>query len=323
MNQQASTPLRTSPQEAARLMKLATYASISVAVTLIAAKLLAWGTSGSVSLLATLIDSTLDAFASMINLLAVRHALSPADKEHRFGHGKAEALAGLGQAAFIAGSAGFLLLESGRRMFNPEPLQSYTVGMWVMAFSIVLTLFLLRFQKHVIAKTDSTAIKADSLHYRTDIMVNASVIIALWLSVQGWAGFDALFAISIAFYILWSAWGIVQQAFDHLMDRELPDEDRNKIKAIANSHRDVRGLHDLRSRRSGTSTFIQLHLELDDEITLLEAHHISDEVEFAIQEAYPGAEVIIHIDPVSVVAGEPTPNFLDDEERPTSDNQSS
>jgi len=323
MNQQASTPLRTSPQEAARLMKLATYASITVAVTLIAAKLLAWGTSGSVSLLATLIDSTLDAFASMINLLAVRHALSPADKEHRFGHGKAEALAGLGQAAFIAGSAGFLLLESGRRMFNPEPLQSYTVGMWVMAFSIVLTLFLLRFQKHVIAKTDSTAIKADSLHYRTDIMVNASVIIALWLSVQGWAGFDALFAIGIAFYILWSAWGIVQQAFDHLMDRELPDEDRNKIKAIANSHRDVRGLHDLRSRRSGTSTFIQLHLELDDEITLLEAHHISDEVEFAIQEAYPGAEVIIHIDPVSVVAGEPTPNFLDDEERPTSDNQSS
>ena len=323
MNEQVTGKLHTPPQEAARLMKLATYASISVAVTLIAAKLLAWGMSGSVSLLATLIDSTLDAFASLINLFAVRHALSPADKEHRFGHGKAEALAGLGQAAFIAGSAIFLLLESGRRMLNPEPLQSYATGMWVMAFSIVLTLFLLSFQKHVIAKTDSTAIKADALHYRTDIMVNASVILALWLSVQGWAGFDALFAIGIAFFILWSAWGIVAQAFDHLMDRELPDENRASIKAIANRHKDVRGLHDLRSRRSGTATFIQLHLELDDELTLLEAHHISDEVEFSIQEIYPGAEIIIHIDPVSIAAEEAKMHFDDDNETTTSDSQNS
>lgn len=309
MNEQTTNTLRASPQEAARLMRQATYASITVAVTLIMAKLLAWGMSGSVSLLATLIDSTLDALASLINLLAVRHALSPADKEHRFGHGKAEALSGLGQAAFIAGSAGFLVLESVRRMINPEPLESYAAGMWVMAFSIILTLVLLSFQKHVIAKTDSTAIKADALHYRTDIMVNASVIVALWLSVQGWAGFDALFAIGIAFFILWSAWKIVQQAFDHLMDRELPDDDRGKIMAIASNHADVRGLHDLRSRRSGTATFIQLHLELDDDLRLLEAHRISDEVEFAIQEGYPGAEIIIHIDPVSIVPNEPTPDF--------------
>ena len=310
MNQESINTVHTPPQEAARLMKLATYASITVAVTLIAAKLLAWGMSGSISLLATLIDSTLDALASLINLLAVRHSLSPADKEHRFGHGKAEALAGLGQAAFITGSAGFLLLEAGRRMFNPEPLHSYTIGLWVMAFSIILTLLLLSFQKHVIAKTNSTAIKADALHYRTDILVNASVILALWLSVQGWAGFDALFAIGIAFYILWSAWGIMQQAFDHLMDRELPDQDRDNIKAIAKGHQDVRGLHDLRSRRSGTATFIQLHLELDDELTLLEAHHISDEVELHIQKSYPGAEIIIHIDPISIVPNEPTPDFL-------------
>ncbi len=313
MNKQTSDPLRTSPQHAARLMKQATYASISVAITLIAAKLMAWGLSGSVSLLATLIDSTLDALASLINLLAVRHALSPADKEHRFGHGKAEALAGLAQAAFITGSAGFLLLAAGRRMLHPEPLLAYTTGMWVMAFSIVLTLLLLRFQKHVIAKTGSTAIKADALHYRTDILVNASVIIALWLSVRGWAGFDALFAIGIAFYILWSAAEIVRQAFDHLMDRELPDEDRENIMEIAKDHRDVHGLHDLRSRRSGTATFIQLHLELDDDLRLLAAHRISDEVEQAIGKAYPGAEVIIHIDPISVVASEPTPDFLSGE----------
>jgi ferrous-iron efflux pump FieF len=302
----------TPPQEVARLMRLATYASISVAVVLIVAKAIAWGMSDSVSLLATLIDSTLDALASLINLVAVRHALSPADKEHRFGHGKAEALAGLGQAAFITGSAGFLLLESGRRIVTPVALESYGIAMEVMWLSIVVTLLLLSFQRYVIRKTDSTAIKADALHYRTDLLVNGSVIVALWLSVRGWAGFDALFAIAIAFYILYSAWEIVQQAFDHLMDRELPNAERDKIKRIAHAHEAVHGMHDLRSRRSGTATFIQLHLELDDDLTLLQAHKISDEVEANLQAVYPGAEIIIHVDPVSVVASEPVPVFLRD-----------
>ena len=312
MIEQSTHMPQTPPEQAARLMRLATYASTSVAVVLIAAKLLAWGMSGSVSLLATLIDSTLDALASLINLLAVRHALSPADKEHRFGHGKAEALAGLAQAAFIFGSAGFLLLESGRRMMDPAPVQAYGIGIAVMVFSIIATLGLLGFQQHVIKKTDSTAIKADALHYRTDLLVNASVIVALLLSVTGWAGFDPLFAIGIAFYILWSAWGIVMQAFDDLMDRELPEVDRERIMAIANGHTEVRGLHDLRSRRSGTATFIQLHLELDDELTLIEGHRISDEVEIDMLACYPGAEIIIHIDPVSVVPNEPIPDFLND-----------
>ena len=293
-------------------MRLATYASISVALVLIVAKTIAWGISDSVSLLATLIDSTLDALASLINLIAVRHALSPADKEHRFGHGKAEALAGLGQAAFITGSACFLLLESGRRIANPVVLEFYGVGMGVMLLSMVATLALLRFQRYVIRKTDSTAIKADALHYRTDLLVNGSVIVALWLSVQGWAGFDALFAIGIAIYILYSAWEIVKQAFDHLMDRELPNAQRDKIIGIANLHEAVHGIHDLRSRRAGTATFIQLHLELDDDLTLLQAHKISDEVEASLQVVYPGAEIIIHIDPVSVVPNEPVPEFLRD-----------
>ena len=294
-------------------MRLATYASMTVAVTLILAKAIAWGRSDSVSLLATLIDSTLDAFASLINLVAVRHALSPADKEHRFGHGKAEALAGLGQAAFIAGSAGFLLLQAGRRMVFPVPVDDYGLGIAVMLFSIGATLLLLAFQRHVVRKTASTAIMADALHYRTDLLVNGSVILALWLSVQGWPGFDALFALGIALYILYSAWEIVKQAFDHLMDRELPDAQRDRITRIANEHRDVHGIHDLRSRRSGTASFIQLHLELDDDLNLLQAHRISDEVEEQLQLAYPGAEIIIHIDPVSVVAGEPVPDFLRDE----------
>jgi len=314
MTDKTATEPPLKPQETARLMRLATYASASVALVLILAKLVAWGYSGSLSLLATLIDSSLDGLASLINLLAVRHALTPADREHRFGHGKAEALAGLGQAAFIAGSAGFILMEGVRRFFNPQPVEAFGLGIAVMVFSIVATLALLLFQQYVIRRTDSMAINADALHYRTDLMVNVSVIIALILAANGWPGFDSLFAIGIALYILYSAWGIVRRAFDHLMDRELPDDEREQIKTIARSHKKVRGMHDLRSRRSGMDTFIQLHLELDDELSLLQAHAISDEVEARLLQVYPTAEVIIHIDPVSVVPDEPTPEFPLEEE---------
>jgi len=291
-------------------MRLATYASLAVALTLILAKTFAWMITDSVVLLATLIDSTLDALASLVNLLAVRHATTPADREHRFGHGKAEALAGLGQSAFIAGSAGFLLLESGRRLLHPVPVESYGPGVVVMLFSIAATLALILFQRYVIQKTNSTVIKADALHYRTDFLMNGSVIVALLLSVQGWAGFDALFALGIAIYILHSSWSIVRQALDDLMDRELPNSERENIKRLAFAHSKVRGLHDLRSRRSGIDTFIQLHLELDDNLTLLQAHTISDEVEASLQAAYPGAEIIIHFDPISVVPDEPLPVYL-------------
>jgi len=303
-------PQPLEPADAARLMRLATYASLSVAVVLIIAKTLAWLVTDSVSLLATLIDSTLDALASLVTLFAVRHALTPADKEHRFGHGKAEALAGLAQSAFVAGSAGFLLLESGRRLLNPVPLPSWGPGIAVMLFSIAATLGLLLFQRYVIRQTDSTAIKADALHYRSDFMVNGSVILALWLAGRGWDGFDALIAIGIGLYILYSAWVIVRQSLDDLMDRELPSEERDAIKQIATSHPDVIGMHDLRSRRSGMATFLQLHIEVDDDLPLVQAHKVSDEVEWKLQQAYPTAEIIIHVDPVSVVPHEPVPAFL-------------
>lgn len=301
--------MRAAPDEAARLMRLATYASVSVAAVLIVAKLFAWQQSGSVSLLATLVDSVLDVLASLVNLFAVRHALSPADQDHRFGHGKAEALAGLGQAAFIAGSAIFLFVEAFRRTLAPEPIEAIGAGVSVMALSIGLTLALLAFQRHVILRTDSTAIKADALHYRTDLLVNLSVLLALALSVWGWPGFDGVFALGIAVYILYSAWEITLHAFDHLMDRELPDEDRDRVTARVGTHPEVRGMHDLRTRRSGTAIFMQLHLELDDDLNLLKAHHISDEVEAMLLSDWPGAEIIIHIDPVSVVGVEPMQTF--------------
>jgi len=298
--------------EAGRLMRLATYASTATALILIVAKLVAWLMSDSVSLLATLIDSCLDALASLLNLFAVRHALMPPDRQHRFGHGKAEALAGLGQATFIAGSAAFLFLEAVGRFLRPVEIQAVGTGVAVMIFSIAATLLLMTFQRHVIRKTGSTAIKADALHYKTDLLVNGSVIVALLLAVYGWAGFDAVFGLAIAFYIIYSAWEIVREALDHLMDKELAAEDRDRIKQIARRHPEVRGMHDLRTRQSGTTVFIQLHLELDDKLTLLQAHRIADEVEAELMQAYPGAEVIIHEDPVSLK--EPQPEFLSSSE---------
>lgn len=295
-------------QENARLMKMATYASTSVALTLILCKIVAWLMSDSVSLLATLIDSCLDALASIVNLIAVRHALAPADKQHRFGHGKAEALAGLGQATFITGSAVFLILEAISHLWHPQPVEAIEVGIGIMIISIVATFGLLMFQKHVINKTGSTAIKADHLHYKTDLLVNGSVIAALLLTTI-WTGFDSLFALLIAAYILYSAWEIVQESLALLMDQEMPDEERQKIKSIVHGHPKARGMHDLRTRKSGLTIFIQLHLELDDHLTLMQAHTIADEVEALILEEYPEAEVIIHQDPASLT--EQHPSFSD------------
>ncbi len=280
-------------------MRWATYASVATAVVLIVVKVMAWLVTDSVSILATLIDSSLDLLASLLNLVAVRHALQPADHEHRFGHGKAEALAGMGQALFIAGSAGLLLLQAAGRLIHPQPVgNGLELGIGVMVFSMLATIALVVFQQYVIKRTQSTAIKADALHYKTDLLVNASVIIALLLSVYGWVGFDPVFAIGIAAFILYSAWHIVREAIDLLMDHELPDDERADIERIVMSHPHAQGLHDLRTRHSGTTTFIQLHLELDEQLKLRDAHRIADEIEKMIMQALPNTEIIIHEDPV-------------------------
>jgi len=297
----------TPRDKTARLMKWATYASVATAVILIVAKLAAWLWTDSISILASLIDSSLDALASLVNLLAVRHALRPADREHRFGHGKAESLAGLGQSMFIAGSAGFLLLEAAGRLIRPQPVHVIGIGISVMIFSMIATLLLMMIQRRAIKLSGSTAIKADYLHYSTDLIVSISVIAALILTSWGWSGFDTLFAIAIVVYILYSSWGIASEAIQNLMDRELPDEDRGRIHEIVFSQKHVKGMHDLRTRRVGMTAFIQLHLELDDNLTLLHAHAISDVVEAGIREAYPNSEIIIHEDPASLT--EQIPDF--------------
>lgn len=285
----------------APLVRLATYASVATALVLILAKIVAYLLTDSVSLLSTLLDSLLDMVASLLNLLAVRAALTPADREHRFGHGKAEPLAGLGQAAFISGSAIFLLFEAGQRLFDPRPLQNADIGIAVMVFSIVATAALVAFQRHVIRRTGSVAIRADSLHYVGDVLVNGSVIVALLLTgLLGWPGIDPLFGIGIAFYIVFTAWQIARSSLDMLMDRELPDAERRRIREIAVADPRVAALHDLRTRAAGPNVFIQLHLEMDGRMSLFDAHAVADAVESELMQAFPGAEVIIHQDPTGI-----------------------
>lgn len=292
---------KVSGAEAERLKRLATYAAVAVAAALISIKLYAWVATHSVAMLASLVDSTLDLVASGLNLLAVRHALTPADREHRFGHGKAEALAGLGQAAFIGGSAAFLLFQSLERLIDVQPVHESMTGLLVTGASIVLTIALVLFQRYVIARTRSLAISADHLHYVTDVATNLGVVLALVLSgLWGWQAADPLIGLGIALMIAWGSFSILRGSFDELMDRELDDADRQRIKDIVNHHAGVQSLHDLRTRRAGHRSFIQLHLELPPQMTLLEAHRISDEVEEAIMAAFPDAEVITHQDPAGV-----------------------
>ena len=278
-------------------MRWATYASVFVAFTLIIIKIMAYVLTGSVAILSSLIDSFLDLIASGINLFAVKHALVPADHDHRYGHGKAEAIAGLTQAAFITGSSVFLIFEAVNRFNHQQPVENGTVGIGIMLITIALTAILVKFQRYVVKKTGSIAITADSLHYVGDLLLNLSVILALILSIYfDWQLADPVFALLIAAFILKSAWDIAKQSLAQLMDQELPDELREEIKKIALQHPEVLNLHELRTRSSGRQYFIQLHLEMDGELKLREAHQIANDVEIEICKAFPNAEVIIHED---------------------------
>lgn len=300
--------LRSQHFSNAALMRIASYASVATALALITAKLTAWYISDSISILASLIDSSLDLLASLVNLLAIRHALQPADKEHRFGHGKAEPLAALGQSMFITGSAIMLLFQASGRLINPQPLTTgIELGIAVMLFSMLATIGLLFLQRFVIIKTNSSAIRADSLHYRSDLLINFSVIIALFLSHFGLIWLDPLMAIFIAVYVLFSAWRILRDAVDLLMDHEITDKERQQIIQTALTHSQAKGVHDLRTRRSGTRTFIQLHLELDPELSLQQAHDVSVAVSQDIQGLFDEAEVIIHQDPINDQSIEQSP----------------
>ena len=293
-----------SHQHYSRWVTLASTAAVVTATLLILGKLIAWLMTDSSSLLASLTDSFMDVSASIINLLAIRYALAPADEEHRFGHGKAESLAGLIQSAFISGSALLLMMHGISSMLNQVPVVRLEAGIWVSAGSIRLTLLLVSFQSLVIRKTNSVAIKADMLHYRSDLLLNAGVLLALVLAGQGWHWADGLFAILIGLFLVWGAAHIGYESVQALLDRQLPEEEQARIMALCCAVEGVHGVHDLRTRQSGPTRFVQLHLELDDQLPLVKAHQIADEAELAVRQSFERMEVIIHMDPISVLTKE-------------------
>ncbi len=292
----------TTSTEHARLLRLATRASVGVASILIIGKAVAWWYSGSVSMLAGLTDSLLDGVTSLLNLLAVHYALRPADDDHRYGHGKAESLAGMAQALFIAGSAVLIAFQAYQRLQHPEPVGAPWLSIAVIVLSLALTVALLILQHRVIRETGSNAVRADSLHYRSDLLLNGSILLALVLAAFGLHQVDAWFGLGIAVYILWSAIQIARESFAVLMDEELPVEVSQHMLELARGVPGVLGAHDLRTRISGNHWFVQLHLELPGELSLLVAHGISDQAADAIQKAYPRAEVLVHADPCGSVA---------------------
>ena len=295
----SSTP--DTSRNPAALLRRATLASVVVAGVLISVKAVAWWFTGSLSLLASLVDSLFDIVSSIVNFLAVRYALQPADDEHRFGHGKAEDIAALGQSVFIAASGLFILAEATRRLHEPVQMQHNALGISVILFSIFATFCLVLYQRHVVKMTNSSVIKADSLHFITDIFTNSGTLVALLMVTFfdfGWA--DPVIAMCIAVYVLSSAWKIGYSAFHHLMDREFPDDERSKAEAIILSHPDVKSLVDLRTRRSGAQRFIQFNIALDDTISLRRAHSICSELELQLTGLFAPVEILIHPEPQSL-----------------------
>ncbi|EPR9102119.1 CDF family cation-efflux transporter FieF [Cronobacter sakazakii] len=284
-----------------RLVSRAALAATLVATLLLIIKIFAWWYTGSVSILAALVDSLVDIAASLTNLLVVRYSLQPADEEHTFGHGKAESLAALAQSMFISGSALFLFLTGIQHLITPEPMRAPLVGIVVTVAALITTLMLITFQRWVVRKTRSQAVRADMLHYQSDVMMNGAILVALALSWYGLHRADALFALGIGVWILYSALRMGYEAIQSLLDRALPDDERQAIVDIVAAWPGVRGAHDLRTRQSGPTRFIQLHLEMEDNLPLVQAHLIAEQVEQAILSRFPGSDVIIHQDPCSVV----------------------
>ncbi|MCL1051387.1 cation diffusion facilitator family transporter [Shewanella abyssi] len=279
-------------------VKLASRAAVATALTLIIIKLAAWMYSGSASMLASLTDSFADALASIVNFIAIRYAIVPADQDHRYGHGKAEPLAALAQSAFILGSAFLLFFHGGERLINPVEVKHVTLGVIVSIIAIVLTFALVMLQKRALAATSSTIVEADALHYKSDLFLNAAVLLALVLSQYGWWWADGLFAVLIALFIGQQAIGLAYKSVQSLLDRELDDDTRLKISEIAIADPQVKGIHDLRTRESGKTMFIQFHLELDGSLSLELAHTIAVDTSIRIRHEFGNAEVIIHQDPV-------------------------
>jgi ferrous-iron efflux pump FieF len=284
--------------ERAQLTSRAALASITMALFLVAIKTYASWDTGSVAMLGSLADTTLDFIASLVTFFGVRWAAMPADEEHRYGHGKAEALAALIQVILIAFSALGIAWRAFDRLRSGQPTEGLELGVTVSVIAMAATVALLAYQRYVISKTGSVAIQTDHVHYQSDLLLNLSVIAALTFDQMfGWRLADPLFGFAIAGWLLYGAWSAASHSVDQLMDREWPDEEREAFLAAAAEYPELNGLHDLRTRTSGAHRFVQFHVWVPADWTVREAHEKMDAVEEKLQHRFPGCEIIIHLDP--------------------------
>jgi ferrous-iron efflux pump FieF len=285
-----------------RLNRLATVASVAVAALLVGGKGLAWLFSGSVAVLSSLADSGMDLIASAVTFYTIRFAYRPADRSHRYGHGKAEALGALGLAGFVGATAVLVSVAAVDRLIDPVVIRAPEFGAITMGLSVALTFGLVMFQTRVAERTGSLAIRADRLHYAGDLLTNVAALLALVVvEATGRLWVDPVAGIAIAVYLVWSAVNIARTSLHELLDREVPGADRTSIEAIVLADPDSVGMHDLRTRKTGHTQFIELHLELDESMPIGQAHEVADRIEGALKELYPAAQIIIHQEPAGIV----------------------
>ena len=283
------------------LKKQASYASIFLAVLLIIVKFIAFIKTDSLAIFSSFIDSVTDLFASAISGIAVYYAMKPATYNHRYGFGKSEALSALMQAMFVGASGLFVIFDGINRLFNPVDVVKMDVGIAIMVFSIVSTIILVCFQTYVANKTNSLAIKADRAHYMVDFLTNFMVIISLVLvKTFGFVYFDVIAAFFISLYLLYNAYDLAKESIEQITDKELSDEIRQNIIELVSNCKDVKGMHDLRTRSVGDVYYIELHLEIDGNMSLSKTHKITDKVEAVLLQTYPQSQILIHQDPLGI-----------------------
>lgn len=282
-----------------RLIKIASYASVTTAVVIMLAKSYAWLATESQSILASLIDSLLDISSSAINLIAIRFSLLPADDNHRFGHEKFQDLAIFSQSMFFFASCLFTLFSSSKALFSDPELVNLELGTNIMYFCVFLTFVLVCFQSYVVSKTKSKIISADKLHYFSDFITNIAVIISIYLSATFWY-LDALAGIGISLYVMYASYRLFREAIRNLADEEFPQTEKDKILSIISNYHLAKGVHELKTRYAASKPFIQFHLELDGNITLYKAHEMADKLMKDLLEEFPEAEITIHQDPAGL-----------------------
>lgn len=294
---------QSGPTQYQYMVRWSALLTVLIALCIVAIKLFAAIETNAASVIASLMDATLDVAVSLLNFFVLKYALKPADDDHRFGHGKAEALMALFQSAFLTGFALLLCYQGFNRFWSPEPIGAVPTGLWSMLACSGLTLLLVIVQRLVIARTGSLAVKADAAHYSSDLLMNAAVMLALFLVQNSLLWADAVISLLIAGFLLYTAARLLREALSHLLDEELPVTERQALAQQVMALDGVSGIAEFRSRRAGPRVFLQLRLQLPAHWSLQQAHALTDQAEKMLAALYPDAEVIIHADPVDIAAG--------------------